>query len=264
MILDDVFVKDIQFSSGLKFHKWYNDIGNWTYDGAGKWTLDRTLRVKQSASFIVEFTTSELGVLVNNVTSGYMNYTLSHSTNTTTTLPNPEMSVRKISNNKLVRKGKSVSFTIIVENTGKYDITGLYIIDKDYTDGLRYDFYVDPNNEWEYVGEGRWNYNGILKVGMKCKIVIFFVAIKTGLQNNTVIAGNNQTNKTVNSTNHTNVTNKTTPKKKPKPHRDHNNTTDKKIKVRHTTYDKNATGNPLFALILVLISLKVLTFRRRK
>ncbi|MDO5859805.1 hypothetical protein, partial [Methanobrevibacter sp.] len=200
MILDQVFVKDIQFSEGLVFTNWYNDTGNWKYDGSGKWVLDRTLRVMQSASLIVEFKTKELGVLENNVTSGYMNYTLSNSTNTTTTYPNPEMSVRKISNNKVVRKGKTVSFTIVVENTGKYDITGLYIIDRDYTDGLKYDYYVDPTNTWQYAGNGKWEYNGVLKVGKKCKIILYFIAVKTGLQNNTVIAGNNQTNRTVNST----------------------------------------------------------------
>ena len=272
MILDQVFVKDIQFSEGLVFTNWYNDTGNWKYDGSGKWVLDRTLRVMQSASLIVEFKTKELGVLENNVTSGYMNYTLSNSTNTTTTYPNPEMSVRKISNNKVVRKGKTVSFTIVVENTGKYDITGLYIIDRDYTDGLKYDYYVDPTNKWQYAGNGKWEYNGVLKVGKKCKIILYFIAVKTGLQNNTVIAGNNQTNRTVNSTNHTNVTNKTTEKKKTrKPRQDHQNITHKnKTKVHHPkhhhriTHDKNATGNPLFALILVLISLKVVTFRRRK
>lgn len=265
MILGDVFVKDIQYSKGLVYKDWYPDVGNWTYDNNGKWTLDHTLRLKQSASFIVEFKTRELGVLVNNVTSGYLNYTLSNSTNTTTTYPNPEMSVRKISNNKEVQVGKTVSFTIVVENTGKYDITGLYIIDNDYSEGLVYDYFVDPTNMWQYVGNGKWIFNGVLKVGERRNITLYFIAKTTGLKTNNVIAGNNQTNKTVNSTNVTNVTNKTDkPPIRPHPQ---NNTTDNKTKIiihKKLEYDKNATGNPLFALILVLISLNLIAFRRRK
>ncbi|WP_295112222.1 hypothetical protein [uncultured Methanobrevibacter sp.] len=269
MILNDVFVKDIKYSKGLVYKNWYSDVGNWTYDGHGKWTLDHTLRLKQTVSFIVEFETTEVGVLVNNVTSGYGNFTVSNSTNTTTTYPNPEMSVRKISNNKKVQVGKTVSFTVVVENTGKYDITGLYIIDNDYSEGLVYDYFVDPTNLWQYVGNGKWIFNGVLKVGEKRSIILYFIAKTTGLKTNNVTAGNNQTNKTVNSTNKTNVTKEN---KKPT-----NNTTKKDNKTKHhhenktkvhhynkIRYDKNATGNPLFALILVLISLNFITFRRRK
>ena len=269
MILNDVFVKDIQYSEGLVYKAWRNDVGDWKYDNHGKWVLQQTLRVKQSASFIVEFETRELGILVNNVTSGYMNYTLSNSTNTTKTLPNPEMSVRKISNNKKVKVGKSVSFTIVIKNTGKYDITGLYIIDKDYTEGLVYDYFVDPSNLWQYVGDGKWIFNGVLKVGEERNITLFFIAKTVGLKYNSVIAGNNQTNKTENSTNKTKVVNETKKKvkkhKHPKKHKKpHENKTHNETKVHEVRYDKNATGNPLFALILVLITLNVSIFRRKK
>lgn len=271
MILNDVFVKDIQYSKGLVYKKWHNDVGKWTYDNHGKWVLNQALMIKQSASFIVEFETRELGVLRNNVTSGYANYTLSNSTNTTKTLPNPDMSVRKISNNRVVKVGQSVSFTVVVENTGKYDITGLYIIDRDYTEGLVYDYFVDPSGLWHYVGDGKWIFNGVLKVGEKRNITLFFLAKTTGLKNNTVIAGNNQTNKTVNSTNKTNVTKEKKQKhkkpKKPKKHKKPKKPNEKphnKTKVSKIRYDKNATGNPLFALILVLITLNVTFLRRKK
>ncbi|WP_298524443.1 hypothetical protein, partial [uncultured Methanobrevibacter sp.] len=43
-----------------------------------------------------------------------------------------------------------------------------------------------------------------------------------------------------------------------------NNTTNHTKHRYHKVHDKNATGNPLFALKLVLISLGVITFKRRK
>lgn len=263
MILSDVFVNDTQYSKGLSYKTWYKDGDrNWTYQNNGVWLLEGLLRPSQSASFIVEFETSELGVLTNNVTSGYMNITLSNSTNDTKTSANPNMTVRKISNKLYAKVGEEVSFTIVVTNTGKYNITGLYISDKDYSKGLRYDYFVDPNNSWTYRGNRVWDYNGILNVGEQCEITLYFIAETTGLKYNTVIAGNNQTNKTVNSTNTTNITkDKKKDHEKDKKKKDHGH--DKKsVRVYH--YDKRATGNPLFALILVLISLGVITTSGRK
>ncbi len=260
MILSDVFVNDTQYSKGLVYKTWYNENRNWTYKNNGVWLLDGILRPKQNASFIIEFNTTETGVLTNNVTSGYMNITLANSTNDTTVLANPEMSVRKISNNLNAKVGDTVSFTIIVENTGKYDITGLYILDTQYTEGITYDYYVDPYNLWKYKGNGRWDYKGVLKVGESCGITLFFIAKSTGLKENTVIAGNNQTNKTVNSTNITNIT-KTVKHKNDTDIPDNDTDVPKHILRKH---DKYATGNPLFALILVLISLGVVTFKHKK
>lgn len=257
MILSDVFVDDTQYSKGLVYKKWYNETRNWTYGNNGVWLLDGILRPKQSASFIVEFATTELGTLTNNVTSGYMNITLANSTNKTTTKANPEMSVRKISNNLIAKVGDEVSFTVVVTNTGKYDITGLYIIDTQYSEGIEYDYYADSTNSWKYNGNGRWDYKGILAVGEEVNLTLFFIATSTGLKENTVIAGNNQTNKTVNSTNITNIT-KTKHNKTEIP----DNGTD--VPKIHRHHDKYATGNPLFALILVLIALGIVRPKDKK
>ena len=262
MVLEDVFVNDTQYSEGLVYKKWHAEKGDWTYRGNGFWLLNHDLEPGENASFIVIFSTKALGVLTNNVTSGYRNITLSNSTNKTKTLANPSMTVEKISNNLEVDIGKEVSFNIIVRNTGKYDITGVYVIEDYYSKGLKYDYYVDRTNTWKYkASENRWDYTKVLAPGEKAEFTVFFLTTRTGVQFNTVIAGNNQTNKTVKSTNNTTVKNKTVPHPRPhphphpkKPHRPH----------KPTVEDKRATGNPLYALVLVLISLGVITFKRKK
>lgn len=265
MVLPDVFVSDTQYSKGLTYVKWYNDKGDWTYKGNGLWVLNYDLEPKENASFIIEFSTSVLGNLTNNVTSGYMNITLSNSTNKTTTLPNPKMAVRKITNNYNVVVGEEVSFDVVVENVGEYEITGLYIVDTYYSKGLKYDYFVDRTDSWVYRGNGIWDYKYPLPVGEKAKITLFFLTTKTGIQFNWIYAGNNQTPEIERSRNTTNVTkNNNTPEEEDDKNKSHNNTTvvKKHHKIKHI-YDKNATGNPLFALILVLLSLGAMTLKRK-
>lgn len=269
MPLEDVFVSDIQYSKGLTFKNWRNDNGDWTFKKNGKWVLNYILEPKASASLIVIFGTSALGNLTNNVTSGYKNITLANSTNKTKTLANPELKVWKKSNNVDSRYLEEISFDIVVKNVGKYDCTGVYIQEQPDAD-LVYDYYVDATDSWIHrtvkkVVDGKkvtvniWDYNKVLKVGEESKIRVFFLVntTKLGLLNNTVIVGNNMTNRTVESTNHTNVTNKT------HDHPHGNNSTNKTKHHKHR-FDKNATGNPLYALTLVLTTLGVISSRRRK
>lgn len=261
--LTEVFVKDVDYSKGLVYDNWQKDNGKWSYDGKGKWTLGNVLHPGENASFIVIFKTKTLGELRNNVTSGYMNYTLSNSTNITKTIYKPKMSVRKITNNFNVTLGKEVSFTILVSNDGDHDITGLYAEDNDYSEGLEYDYFVDRTSTWKYKGNHRWEYDGVLKAHtMAVPLVLFFMTNKTGILNNTVVIGSNVTNDTVKSTNKTNVTNKTVNNNTTKHNKTHNIT--KKSYKKHVVTDKNATGNPLYALILVLIALGYTSSRRKK
>ena len=263
MVLDNVFVNDTQYSKGLVYKKWFSEKGDWILKGKGFWVLNHDLEPGENASFIIVFSTNVLGTLTNNVTSGYRNITLSNSTNRTKTLANPSMTVEKISNDVKVEIGHEVSFDIIVRNTGKYDITGVYVVEDYYSKGLKYDYFVDRSNSWRYIaGENRWDYTKVLGVGESAKFTVFFLTTRTGVLFNTVTAGNNQTDKTVNATNKTTVIhkNKTVPDK---PKKNDTNET-KRFKHYHKVEDRNATGNPLYALVLVLISLGVITFKRRK
>ena len=259
MPLEDVFISDLEYSTGLTYKTWRTDVGDWTFKGNGKWVLNYILEPKESASIIIKFATSVLGDLTNNVTSGYGNITLSKASNKTKTLAYPKLSVQKISNNELVHPGDEVSFDIVVRNVGEYDCTGVYIVDNEYSKGLVYDYYVDPTDSWIYRGNNRWDYNKVLKVGEESTIILFFLVKtnKVGLLNNTVFVGNNMTNETEYSTNHTNVT---------KPNETFkDNDTNKTNKTHHKKrINKNATGNPLYALTLVITTLGVITSRRRK
>lgn len=271
MPLERVFVNDTQYSKGLVYKSWFSEKGKWKYNKNGVWVLQENLTVGEKASFVIVFSTHALGNLTNNVTSGYLNITLSNSTNKTTTLANPNMTVEKITNNEVVRVGQEVSFTIIVRNTGEYEITGIFVIDDKYSKGLVYDYFVDETNLWKYRGNHRWDYTRPLGVGEQASITLFFLTTRTGLLYNSVIAGNNQTNVTKNNTNHTNVTKLIHKNRTKTPDDNHtknktNITNITKIHKHHEkrVRDKNATGNPLYALIFALISLGVSTSRRKK
>ena len=268
MPLEDVFISDIEYSKGLSYKSWRIDKGDWTFKGNGKWVLNYILEPNENASIIVKFKTSVLGNLTNNATSGFANITLANATNVTRTLANPKLDVRKITNNESVYPGEEVSFTIVVRNVGKYDCTGVYIVDNKYSKGLVYDYFVDPTNSWTYQGKNRWNYNKVLEVGEESEIILFFMVKSKipGLLFNTVLVGNNQTNLTEKSTNHTKVKNRTDYYNDTDENKTHNKTHNKTThhKYHETKVGKGGTGNPLYALTLVLATLGVITSRRRK
>ena len=263
-----VFINDSDFDPQLIYSSFESDSEDydWTYNESSKiWILNKTLEPGQSASIIISFETTESGEFRNNVSSGLGNHTFSNSSNVTKVI-SPNMTIEKISNNQTVEVGEKVSFTITVKNTGDCNLIGVYITDKDYSDGLTYDSFVDSSGKWSFDGKDTWNYDGELEVGESASIEIIFVASTAGEKVNTSIAGNNITNDTVNSTNTTNVTEV--------PEENTTNDTDDvpeeipedvpKETPKKTVIVANATGNPLFALVIVLYILGFVPLRRRK
>ena len=263
-----VFINDSDFDPQLIYSSFESDSEDydWIYNESSKiWILNKTLEPGQSASIIISFETTESGEFRNNVSSGLGNHTFSNSSNVTKVI-SPNMSIEKISNNQTVEVGEKVSFTITVKNTGDCNLIGVYITDKDYSDGLTYDSFVDSSGKWSFDGKDTWNYDGELEVGESASIEIIFVASTAGEKVNTAIAGNNITNDTVNSTNTTNVTEV--------PGENTTNDTDDvpeeipedvpKETPKKTVIVANATGNPLFALVIVLSILGFVPLRRRK
>ena len=197
------------------------------------------------------------------------------------------MAIEKISNNQTVEVGDKVSFTIIVTNTGDCNLTGVYIRDNDYSNGLEYDSFVELSGKWSFDGKDTWNYDGELGVGESASIELIFVATTPGEKVNTAIAGNNVTNDTVNSTNTTNVTEvpeenttndtddvpeediseedvpKDDVQKEDVPKEDVPEVVPKETSMK-TLKVENATGNPLFALVIVLSILGFVPLRHRK
>ena len=279
-----VFINDSDFDPELIYSSFESDSEdyNWIYNESSKiWILNKTLEPGESASIIISFKTTESGEFRNNVSSGLGNYTFSNSTNTTKVI-SPNMTIEKISNNQSVEVGEKVSFTIVVTNTGDCNLTGVYITDNEYSDGLEYEGFVEISGKWAFDGKDTWNYDGELGVGESASIELTFVATTPGEKVNTAVAGNNITNDTVNSTNVTNVTEvpeeNTTNDTDDVPDEEvpEEEVPDEEVPEEDTPADvpketqmktlkvASATGNPLFALVIVLSILGFVPLRRRK
>lgn len=251
-IINFPYIIDEYYSSGLDFIGWRIENGNWTKEN-NKYILNEQLNPNESRSLILIFNTTKNGTLVNNVSSGYNNINISNSSNKTIVF-NPNMTIQKISNNKIVTIGETVRFTIILTNTGDCNLTGVYIKDNEYSNGLVYLSYIDKNNEWTFDGIDTWTYKGILQPGESISLDILFRVITAGVKNNTAIAGHNITNDTVNSTNTTKVIVPNEP--------DSNKTTKKIPKIDRNVSLK--TGNPILVLLICLMSLILIPIRNRK
>jgi len=176
---------------------------------------------------------------------------------------NPNMTVQKISLNKTVKLGEQVGFVILVTNTGDCDLTGVYVIDDDYTNGLVFDHFVS-NGDWNFDGKNKFTYAYALERGESTKFTVYFNTTSAGFKVNNVTAGNNLTNETVNSTNVTNVTEDKPPivdrpadeppvVEPSKPDIEVPKTSaHPKHDVASKLTSKNATGNPVMLLLLAL------------
>ncbi|MBO6109254.1 MAG: DUF11 domain-containing protein, partial [Methanobrevibacter sp.] len=85
--LDNVFVIEDSYGSGLVYVDYYNGTGNWKHmlnsNNKHQFNLIDTLKVGESKRFYVIFNTTELGNFTNTVLVGYDNVTLANSTNVT-------------------------------------------------------------------------------------------------------------------------------------------------------------------------------------
>ena len=88
--LDNVFVCESEYGSGLVYQDFTSRVGTWKHgvngDGKHVFTLDGVLEMDESASFRVMFRTVKTGNFTNTVTAGFNNTTLSNSTNKTEVL----------------------------------------------------------------------------------------------------------------------------------------------------------------------------------
>ena len=98
--------------------------------------------------------------------------------------------IQKISNFKTAKVGDVVSFSIVYTNTGDKTITGAYIIDDEYSSGLKYLYYADEN-DWTKEGN-KWYYNGKIEGGQSVTLKLFFEALTAGQMSNTAKAGHSE------------------------------------------------------------------------
>ena len=261
--LTRVFVCDNDFSNGLVYKSFESDY-NWVFNPEnGTWVLDDVLEPNQSVNLTVVFIANQSGVLVNNVSSGFEDHVFSNSSNNTTVYT-PNMTVVKIANDPVVFVGNLTSFTIVVTNTGDYNLTGVYVVESNYT-GLNYVGFTGDN--W-VKNDNVFTYLNTLGIGQSANFTVIFNTVKPGNYTNIVIAGSNETvnittnnttsvkeNKTDNNTNHTN--NKTNKN-------NHSNTVDHNSEKNLTGIAQGtpATGLPIMAFLIALLCL--LIPRRRK
>ena len=192
----------------------------------------------------------------------------------------PTFSIDKISNYQEAKVGDVVSFSIVYSNTGNRTITGAYITDNTYSQGLEYYDFSDKEL-WTFDGKDTWYYNGKIGVGESATLELFFKALTAGRKSNTATAGHNINNETLEDTDTVliregvNGTAETEgsgvspiepiddqdekPEKElEKEHKKHDNESDT-VKVKDSVVAaKNTlheTGNPLFVLLLSLLTL---------
>ena len=136
--------------------RYENGSRMWNYIGDGKWKLDGDLNVGQSADFVVYFNVTATGLLVNNV-SATSNLTNETNSSNNTTAYKPNMTVQKITIDKIVFVGNTTSFKIVVTNTGDCNLSDVVVTDVDYSQGLVYAGKYDNSSRlWDYDGNGHW------------------------------------------------------------------------------------------------------------
>ncbi|AMK15480.1 DUF11 domain-containing protein [Methanobrevibacter olleyae] len=278
VMLNDINITESKYD-GLVFDSWKSKLGVWKFNSGDNpvWNL-RNLGVNQTAIIEVTFNSTYAGNFTNVIIAG-SNEVPNKTTNNTTSVLNPNMTIIKISNNPTVKVGELISFTILLTNTGECNLTGIYVIDNKYSKGLVYLRYVDDSGKWSFNGKDKWTYNGSLAVGESANFTIVFNTTSPGIKVNTAIAGSNETNNTngtnetnvTNNTNKTNVTNSTnktdnstnkTPNGTNKTHKVPKDIT-KETTIKSVSTVVNA-GNPLFVLFLSLVFLSIVPLRRKR
>lgn len=196
----------------------------------------------------------------------------------------PEFTLVKTSNNDTVNVGDMVKFTLNYTNTGIINLTGVFIKDNEYTDGLEYSDYSDKDL-WTFDGTDTWYYNSELAPGESAILELTFQATTAGEKNNTAIAGHNITNETLNSTDTVLVVENETdtpeepeepeeepkePEEEPEEPEEPEEEPEEEVEEPSTpVVEKSipvipAAGNPLFVLLISLVLLCFVPLRGKK
>ena len=178
----------------------------------------------------------------------------------------PQFTLVKTSNNDTVNVGDMVSFTINYTNTGSINLTGVYIKDNEYTNGLVFSDYSDKDL-WTFDGTDTWYYNSELAPGESAILELTFQATTAGEKNNTATAGNNLTDETLNSTDTVLVVEDEpdTPEEEPEEEPEKEPEEEPSTPVAEKAVPAiPAAGNPVFVLIMSLVLLCFVPLRGKK
>ena len=190
-----LYINETDFSDGL-IYKSFNSTFNWTYDKVNKiWVLNDTLGQNKTANIILTFDVTKKGKMNNTVSVAIGNYTFG---NDTVNFPvyAPNLTVQKIALNKTVYNGNQTVFTIVVTNTGDYNLTNVTVIEK-IPNGLIFDSFKGKN--WTTKDNITFKYENTLGINKTATFNIIFNTTRSGNFTNIVTAKSNQTeNKTAN------------------------------------------------------------------
>ena len=281
--LNNVNVSEIN-SEGIQYQTFDDSNGLWRFIGTmehPKWQYAGTLAPGEHAELLVVYMTLREGsytnvvVVDNKVTKG--------SDEDKVQIYHPGLMAEKITLTPKVPVGNLTSFLIRVANIGDIDLGDVYVQELNY-DGLVYDHFTSVSDRWDFDGKNKWTYKGIMAPGEKSQFTVFFKTVKAGNFTNIIGAGSNLTNETTaenvteafdNKTDNFNSTpevneSKIVPENSTvyKPNTDNENKTDaidvsKDLKETDANF-KRATGNPIFALLAVLLAVCVLRVRKFK
>ena len=185
--------------------------------------------------------------------------------------------VSKETLNKTVKIGDQVQFRITVTNNGNTGLKEVFVNDSDFDEGLIYQSYINETGKWTYNETTHiWTLIGDLEAGKSASFIIIFKTNKLGELVNNVTAGfgnytmANATNTTNVTEEEDNTTNETeipeidipeedTPDDDVPDDDDEDEVPDEDVPDKSTTQkvlvSKTATGNPLFALVLMIAAL---------
>ena len=184
-----LIINETDFSEGLIYKSFKSDF-NWTYDNVTKvWTLEDDLAPNKTANIILTFNVTKNGKMNNTVSLLIGNYTLDNST-VNFTVYAPNLTVKKLALNKTVYLGNQTVFTIIVENTGDYNLTNVTVVEKIPT-GLKFASF--KGDGWTTTDNVTFKYQKTLNVDGKATLNITFDAIEAGNWTNVVTATSNVT-----------------------------------------------------------------------
>ena len=198
--LHNVTVTEIFDSKELEYNGMVDDTGKWRQTGDYVFVYDGALAIGNSTNFTVVFTALVNGTLTNtvNVTS---NETDNKTGNNTTDVYKPNMTVQKVTLDNVVFVNNTVSFMIVVTNTGDCDLHNVTVSEIFNSKELEFRDMVDVTGKWTRTGDYVFVYDGALAKGNSTNFTVVFTALVNGtLQNQVNVSSNETDNKTGNNT----------------------------------------------------------------
>ena len=190
--LTNITVEEMPDASLIFDHVDSGRFNHSVVSGKHRWTLDK-LTNGTSEGFIIYFNTTASGNVSNKIAVKSDEVPEVIISNNTTVLL-PAFTVKKISLPQTVVLGQSATFQIVIENTGKAELTNVYFTEDSF-DGLIFDSAVGAKN-WTHKFENAkhtWTFNDVLEPGEIIWLTLRFNTTDSGNFTNFISAGSDQT-----------------------------------------------------------------------